>query len=307
MKRSGKISINTLIFVLLFLGSMVFESHAQNQCTVSVSMINHNRYAYETDEECSGIHSVPWGNWGISSNVGSKQDADQFKGWRQPCSYTKVEWNSCAANESRPNECYRLNLPDPSGAYPYPANGYPYSDSYAWNDWVPPYGPDICVDQYSPCGFNGYGGTWIGYWVNSPRDYDCDGIFDSGGCLDLNGSAFTVQNNFMTAYELDPWDDDELVQTVYFPNVSVTLNCDVYGCTAVGDNNYDGWLDDVSNQFSAEYKWPTSYQDDWGVTCYPGNQGVPCKRIDATIRIGFAMGYLNGNPCDPSCDPSCQY
>src|SRR5262249_42944408 len=79
--------------------------HAQTQCTVNVTLINHNRYAYETDEECSGpIHSVPWGNWGVNSNVGTVRDTDQFKGWRQPCSDVKVEWNSCSFNYAPPDQ-----------------------------------------------------------------------------------------------------------------------------------------------------------------------------------------------------------
>jgi protein-disulfide isomerase len=34
---------------------------------------------------------------------------------------------------------------------------------------------------------------------------------------------------------------------------------------------------------------------------------VPCKRVDGTIRMGYAVGYYNGRLCDPDCDPSCYY
>src|SRR3989442_9297609 len=76
---------------------LIQPAFAQNQCVIDVSLVNHNRYAYQTAEECARFfHSTPWGNWGVSSNVGSKRDADQFKGWRQACSQLKVEWNSCS-------------------------------------------------------------------------------------------------------------------------------------------------------------------------------------------------------------------
>jgi hypothetical protein len=307
MKNSGKHKITAIILGLFFFWLMLSEAHAQNTCSVSFVMINHNRYVYETDEECGPIHSSPWGNWGVSSNVGDQQNTDQFKGWGGPCSNTKVEWNSCSVEYVHPDpDCQRLNFPNWSGTYPYPANGYPYSDSYTWNDLVPPYGTDRCVDQYSPCGVNEYGGAVVDYWVSTPFDLECDGVFERGGCLDLNGSTITVQNNFMTLYELDTLETgDDLVQTLNFPDVSETVSCDLYGCHAVGDNNLDGWIDDVGNQFSPSYKWPILYQDDWGATCYPGDPGVPCKRVDATIRIGRLSGRFIGTPCDPYCDLSC--
>lgn len=34
----------------------------------------------------------------------------------------------------------------------------------------------------------------------------------------------------MTLYELDPVDEDELVQTMYFPSFTFDLDCDVWGC-----------------------------------------------------------------------------
>jgi hypothetical protein len=296
-------------FVLGVILSMVAFSgvYAQNVCTLSLTTVNHNRYAYETDEECTaGLHTVPWGNWGVNSNVGRVQNTDQFKGWRQPCSEVKVEWNSCSVNYAHPDQnCERLNFPNWGATYPYPANGYPYSDPYGWNDSVPPYGGTTCVDQYSPCGFNQYGGAQLSYQVTTPRDFNCDGTFDSGGCLDLNGLSFTLRNNFMTVYELDSPDSDDLVESMYFPDLSVTLNCDAYGCYAVGDNNFDGWIDDVNDQFSSAYKWPTVYQDDFDAICYPSDPGVPCKRIDATIRIGRFSGSINRAPCDPVCNPDC--
>jgi hypothetical protein len=60
----------------------------------------------------------------------------------------------------------------------------------------------------------------------------------------------------MTVYEMDTPDSDDLVQTLYYPDVSVSLNCTVGTCLAVGDNNYDGWLDDIDNPASPAYRWP---------------------------------------------------
>jgi hypothetical protein len=303
MKTENYFAHVPLILGVVFSMLAFSEVRAQYQCTLNLSTVNHNRYVYETDEECTiGLHTVPWGNWGVNSNLGRVQDRDQFKGWRQPCNEVRVEWNSCSVNYAHQN-CERFNFPNWEGTYPNPANGYPYSDSYGWNDSVP-YGA-TCVDQFSPCGFNQYGSARISYQVSPPRDFNCDGTFDSGGCLDLNGFSFTVRNNFMTVYELDYPDSDDLVQTMFFPDLSVTMNCDAYGCYAVGDNNYDGWIDDVNDQFSSAYMWPTLYQDDWGAICYPSDPGVPCKRIDATVRIGRFSGSLNQAPCDPVCNPYC--
>ena len=263
-------------------------------------MVNHNRYVYKTEQECGLFHSTPWGNWGVSSNVGIKQDGNQFQGWFPQDGH--LQWNSCSTGYVHPDlDCRVLNFPNsplPGTAYPYPANGYPFADPYPWNDRVPPNGGDHCVDQYSPYGHNVYGETRISLTVPDPTDSNGDGILDSGGCLSLNGQALTVQNNYMTIYEIDLPDSDDLVQTLYYPDVSVNLNCTVGTCLAVGDNNYDGWLDDIDNPASSAYRWPGRYQDPAGLLSLATDPGVPAKRIDATIRIGYALGSYNGAGLD---------
>lgn len=279
------------LLLIAYVSCLIQPAFAQPRCTVSVQMVNHNRYAYETAEECSRLfHSVPWGNWGVSSNIGSKQDTDQFKGWRQPCSQLKVEWNSCSENSRYRSPNY-LNFPNQVVTYPYPANGYPFSDPYLWNDTVPPFGSAYKVDQYSPCGPNVYGGFQASITVALPVDYDNDGVFDAGGCADLDGYALNVQQNFMSVYELDAPDSDDLIESLYFPDVSVNLSCTPDACFAVGDNDYDGWINDIYNQSSAGYMWPILYQDNNGVTCRPNDASVPCKRIDASVRIGRVTSY----------------
>jgi hypothetical protein len=45
-------------------------------------------------------------------------------------------------------------------------------------------------------------------------------------------------NNFMTLYELDSPDSDDLVETLYFPRTSVTLTCTEQGCS----EKKTGWV-----------------------------------------------------------------
>ena len=52
--------------------------------------------------------------------------------------------------------------------------------------------------------------------VACPYDDDGDGQCDTGGCLDISSLGFGT--NYMSIYELDPLDHDELVQTPYFPS-----------------------------------------------------------------------------------------
>lgn len=302
MKRCNQLRIFWLVGWLFLVGPIVPELFA-GECKLQLSIINHNRYAYETDEECDWFHSATWGNWGVSSNVGSKQDGDQFQGWYPD--WGRLQWNSCSVDYAHPNvDCRRLNFPAPATAYPYPRDGYPFSDSYPWNDNVPPYGAASCVDQYSPSGHNIYGGAEISYPVPDPVDSNCDGIADAGGCLALNGQTVTIQNNYLSVYELDFPDADDLIQTLYFPDIPVTLNCNADACWAVGDNNYDGWLDDVGDPLSPAYRWPSAYQNDQGLISYPTEPGVPAKRIDATVRIGYVFGAYNGVPATTNEPPA---
>ncbi len=282
--------------LLLALGcGLATEAFAQSRCIINVNLVNHNRYVYQSTEECGQFwHTSPWGNWGVNSNVGTRRDTDQFKGWHQPCTQTKVEWNSCTT-ESRYRTTAYLNLPNLSVVYPYPANGYPFTDSFAWNDRVPPYGDVYYADQYSPCGPNIYGGFQLVLAVSKRKDANNDGIADAGGCADLNGQPLNVLRNFMTVYELDTPDPDDLVESLYFPDLAVILRCTPDGCVAEGDKDLDGWADDVNDHSSSKYSWPILYQDNHNVICRPGDHGVPCKRIDATIRIGYVLGYYFGD------------
>ena len=299
-----RFSFRPVLALFLLHAGLVASAFAQPRCVISINLVNHNRYAYQTGEECGRFfHSTPWGNWGVSSNAGSRRDTDQFKGWLQPCGETKVEWNSCSI-ESRyrtfgylnfPNTRVRLDRRFGLTAYPYPANGYPFSDSFPWNDNVLPYGRDYLVDQYSPCGPSTYGSVELSLIVSSLVDANKDGISDSGGCADLNGRLLNVQQNFMSIYELDTPDPDDLIESLYFPDLAVRLRCTPLGCVAAGDNDFNGWPDDLNDPFSHAYVWPILYQDQRDVICRPGDAGVPCKSIDATIRVGRVFGEYLGS------------
>ena len=76
-------------------------------------------------------------------------------------------------------------------------------------------------------------------------------------------------------------------------------------CSAAGDDDYNGEIDDVDDQSSPAYVWPTLYQDDWGVVCSSSDPNVPCKMVDATIRAGGATSFYNGDLCDSSCNSAC--
>ena len=164
------------------------------------------------------------------------------------------------------------------------------------------------MDQISREKANHYGTVTRHFIVSEPVDDNCDGIMDSGGCADLDGLIYSIRNNFMTLYELDHSGigiNDDLVQSLYFSDVSGTLACTPESCFAVGDADFDGWIDDIDDHSSPAYVWPTQYQDDWDVACSASDHNVPCKRVDATIRLGGVAGTYAGELCDLTCDSQC--
>ena len=269
------------------------QSVLAQRCVIRVEVVNHNRYAYHTAEECDGLfHSAPWGNWGVNSNLGTRLDTDQFQGWKQPCIQTKVEWNSCSSRTNFRGVEY-LNFPSLFIRYPYPSNWYPWSDSYSWNDFIVPFGNAFNVDQYSPCSWNKYGETTLTLAVTPRVDANGDGIFDKGGCADLHGRTITLQNNFMSVYELDSPDSDDFIQTMLFPDLRAVLECTPNACFQSGDRNLDGLHDDVGDWWGPGYQWPTLYENPQGLQSRAEERHVPAKRIDATIRISRVQGLFS--------------
>ena len=216
-----------LTFLLAALSILAGDLSAQ-VCRISASGLNRNRRVTGSiSAECPGnfIHTSPFGNWGVTSNFGQKQDDHQFQGWchdtlvcdnrgncRTECRDGWYEWNSCTdASEFRPPNCTLYN-------------------------------DNNCTSQASPLGVNVHGTRSIDVPVRCPADTNGDSVSDDGGCADLK--FFANGTNFMSLYELDPGSTDDLIQTLYFPDAPVPLACNVFGCPAaqsawVAPNGFD--------------------------------------------------------------------
>lgn len=205
--------------VLLLLSVGIGDLQAQGTCSVSIAGLNQNRTVYgPVNAECGWEgacwHSPPWGNWGVTSNYGHKEDGAQFQGWHPG----DRQWNSCTSE--------------------YPPPDYNY---YNWNGYT---------QQRSFEGINVHGTTSVDVYVNCPRDTNADGVCDVGGCKDVYSVGQST--NWMTLYELDPafppWcGGDDLVETLYFPATYVSLTCEPGWCQSAGTS----WLTPTSG--SATY------------------------------------------------------
>lgn len=83
------------IFFLSFCPQKIKPAGSDYYCWVFFDMENKDRYCYGyVNTECSWPHSVPFGNWGVDSNVGTRWDDHQFQGW-YPTADKWMEWNSC--------------------------------------------------------------------------------------------------------------------------------------------------------------------------------------------------------------------
>lgn len=198
--------------------SVVPEAQAQ-VCRLSVAGLNRARRAVGAiHAECPAIftpHTPPFGNWGVTSNFGTKTDGHQFDGWchdarvcnnlgicRTDCTNGWFEWNSCTDDPLyRPPNCTLYNAAD-------------------------------CTEQTSTMGVNIHGTKVIDLAAPCPTDVDGDGIAEHGGCTAVSG--YSPGTNFMSIYELDPGTSDELIQTLYFPETPVSLQCGVFGCPPAG-------------------------------------------------------------------------
>jgi uncharacterized protein (TIGR03437 family) len=98
------------------------------------------------------------------------------------------------------------------------------------------YNSKECTEQASTMGVNVLGTQTIDVPARCPFDTDGNGIADQGGCKDV--TSYSHGNNFMSIYELDPLGPDELLQTLYFPPMPVSLKCDLLSCPAAGSD----WL-----------------------------------------------------------------
>ena len=196
-------------------------------CRLSVAGLNRNRAVMgPVHAECPlTLHSTPFGNWGVTSNFGQKIDGHQFNGWCQNtqacdnngncavhCRDGWYEWNSCT------------DIPQFS-----PPNATLYN---AMNG----------TQQVTTTGINVHGTRIFDVRVPCPVDSNSDGLADSGGCTGVRTHSSGV--NFMSLYELDPGTTDDLIQTVYFPELVVPTGCRTWNCPpAISDwvapNGYD--------------------------------------------------------------------
>jgi uncharacterized protein (TIGR03437 family) len=177
-------------------------------CRVTVSGLNRSRRVIgNVDTECpTSLHTVPFGNYGVTSNYGTKINGNQFQGW---CHDTRVcdnsgncgtlctdgwyEWNSCTDNP-------RYRAPN-----------------------CTLYNAENCTQQVSTQGVNIHGTRTVDVPVRCPAA-------GGGGCQDMR--TFSNGANFMSLYELDPVTGDDLAQTIYFPATSVSMNCTAWDCAA---------------------------------------------------------------------------
>jgi uncharacterized protein (TIGR03437 family) len=182
-------------------------------CRVSVSGLNRNRRVIgPVHTECPlSLHTPPFGNWGVTSNFGQKRDDHQFQGW---CHETQVCDNNGTCHKDCLDGWWEWNSCTDIAQYKAP-NCTLYNDAG-------------CTQQVTTTGVNIHGTRTVDLTVRCPTDTSGDGIADQGGCADLR--TFSNGTNFMSLYELDPITGDDLVQTLYFPDNPVALNCDAWGC-----------------------------------------------------------------------------
>lgn len=181
----------------------------EGYCRFYVVLQNRNRDVVTApfNGECSGDpidcfpaaeHTVPWGNWGVNSNVGARVDQDQFAGWctsgdSEGCDSSSGggvgdwEWNSCRA-EFPPRDCNFYNAAD-------------------------------CWEQTSTAPNVQWYGTLV-----------FDAYVPSGGCSVYDGVGFVLENNYMDLWELDPCDEDENVYELLYPDLTVTRTCSSSSC-----------------------------------------------------------------------------
>ena len=195
---------------------LTFPTAAQ-VCRISVAGLNQNRRVIgPIHSECPPtIHTPPFGNWGVTSTFGVKGDSRQFEGWCRDsrvcdnfgncqtfCGDDNYEWNSCTDVAAyQPRNCSLYNTND-------------------------------CTEQASVTGINVHGTKIVDLPVSCPRDLNNDGLLDEGGCAEVR--SYSTGVNFMSLYELDPGTGDELVQTLYFPEVMLGLQCNSLGCEPAG-------------------------------------------------------------------------
>jgi hypothetical protein len=223
-------------------GEIVLLADPPLACMVNVNMQNNSRQIVgPVNTECPNCptdpicHTAPWGNWGVASPYGNKIDGHQFDGWHFTGQW--YEWNSCTSQ--------------------YYGPGWMNANNY--------------TSQASTTGENNYGGVTLIFRYGCPYDTNGDGVCDQGGCKSL--TSVSLSAGYMTLYELDSWDQDDFVQTLYFPgNLTVGLSCQPGYCYAPV---YSSWVSPSS--YSPSYPVMATAQIAAKVVMADFNDnGVPC-------------------------------
>ena len=237
-------------------------------CEVRYKVWNKDRYVYgPVNAECGGIHSAPFGNWGVRTESTNKHDGHQFDGWcrnrilcdnnnrcKQHCIASWYQWNSCTTHSA----------------------------------WSPPnrdfYNHNNNTQQKTTRGNNHHGNGRAMHVVSCPYDSDGDGIFESGGCKELFAGGYSIRGHRMDLYELDPASSDTLVTRLDFP--TLTMSAAAAGCNDVhscGESRLGTW------QGSKTYSWIASKAS-----------------AKAAIQIVYAQfSDPTSACCDPTEDPTC--
>lgn len=182
-------------------GMLSAQSQGELYCAVTYKGQNQKRtVSGAVNVECgAGVHSAPFGNWGVKSNYGGITDTDQFRGWKhEDGPPTKRQWNSCTTRVPK---------------YRAPNCNY-YNDNACttqrWDDVVS-HGTvtyrsrNQCPQYLDP---------------NNPQPSGCS-----------NMGRVEQTNNYMRVYELDLPDCYDYLRTLKFPRTSVTLtSCNYDGC-----------------------------------------------------------------------------
>lgn len=183
--------------------------------------------------ECGGPHDGPFGNWGVTSNFGHKYDGNQYPGWepgRATFSRLRIHyWNTCTNKwEYRAPNREFYNDPD---------SGF--------------------TAQRSTEGVARHG------IIHYRHPISCR---NSTGCASIDGWSVSTINNFMTIYEMDFPDRDDLLTSLYFRDAPIILDCANLQCRST----YSAWQEPyfstnprthIGTQFRARVR---GYLDDSG-------------------------------------------
>ena len=164
-------------------------------CTIDVGFINRKRFVPgNVDEECGPGHTPPWGNWGVTSNVGGRRNADQFAGWKRKGGHR--QWNSCTTDYP-----WRNTDPDHEDFYNHPLTNYQYKTEQR---------SDPMDEQH-----------YASHRFTGPIGVPCDEVYLSG--------VYTSRDIYMHLYELDAGGifggADDKITKLRYGDIHVPISC----------------------------------------------------------------------------------